>query len=429
MNKLLLTLMSLVTASCLATDIIPGQVSSQAVLIKGATLHTVTDGVKPNTDLLFEAGVIKQIASNITPVANTKVIEASGKHVYPGLIGLSSNLGLVEIGAVRATRDASETGRVTPEVKAHIAYNADSELIPTVRSNGITHVESSPDGGGLMGQSSLMQLDAWNWQDALVKAGTGMHLQWPQSGINKSFWEKRPPEKQKEDQEKERARLKELFAQIKAYDKARQADKQQAIDVRWEAMRPVLRGDMPLFIHVNDYRQIEEAIHFAQSESLKVILVGVSDADKAIDLLQAHKIPVIYTSPWGRPDRSDEALDKAYRMPGLLEQKGIEYALTVGGSWNMRDLPFAAGQSIAYGVSPETALKSITLTPAELLGVDETMGSLTVGKQATLIISQGDLFDHLTHHVETMYIDGRPVDLDNRHKRLYEKYSKKDTIK
>ncbi len=408
-----------------ATDIIPAAKQTNAILIQGGTLHTVTDGTKVDYDLLVENGIISQIAQNIAAPANAKIIDAKGKHVYPGLIGLATNIGMVEVGAVRSTRDNSEVGRATPEVKAHIAYNADSEIIPTVRSNGITHVQIAPGGGGLNGQSSLMQLDGWNWQDALVKANIGMHLRWPSVGINKAFWETRTPEKQKEGNQKAAKQLKDTFEKIKAYAKARDEDKTQLVDLRWEAMRPVLKGEMPLYIHADDYRALEQAIHFADQEKIKIVLVGARDADKAVELIKQHNIPVVYTSAFGRTWRSDEAMDKAFSMPAFLEANGINYSLTIDSSWPVRNLPFAAGQSIAYGVSAEMALQSITLRPAQVLGMADKMGSLTEGKQANVVISAGDLFDHLTHKVEVVLIDGREIDLDNRHKRLYRKYSAK----
>jgi len=420
-----LVLLASFSFSAIATDIIPGAKQVNPILIKGGTLHTVTDGTKHNHDLLLENGLISKIGKNLTAPAGAKIIDATGKQVYPGLIGLVTNVGLVEVGAVRATRDSNETGRATPEVQAHVAYNADSEIIPTIRSNGITHVQITPGGSGLNGQSSLMQLDAWSWENALVKENTAMHLRWPSVGINKSWWESRTPEKQREANNKASKQFSELIASIKSYVKARDEDKTQAIDLRWEAMRSVMSGKTPLFIHANDYRQIEQAIHFADKEKLNIVIVGGRDADKAAGLLKAHDIPVVYTSAWGQTWRSDEAMDRAYAMPATLESLGVDFALAIESNWPVRNLAFAAGQSIAYGVSAERALESITLTPAKILGVADKMGSLSEGKQANIVISGGDLFDHLTHSVEAVYIEGRVVNIDNRHKRLYRKYSAK----
>jgi imidazolonepropionase-like amidohydrolase len=416
-----------------ATDIVPGNKQTNPILIKGGTLHTVTDGIKENHDMLIEKGLISKIGQNLIAPQNSQVIDASGKQVYPGLIGLSTNLGLVEIGAVRSTRDNNEVGRATPEVQAHVAYNADSEIIPTVRSNGITHVQITPAGSGLNGQSSLMQLDAWSWENALVKANTGMHLRWPSVGINKAWWEERPAEKQKEANQKASKQFKKTFEQIKAYAKSRKAkvskgSKAQALDLRWEAMLPVLARDVPVFVHADDYRQIEQAIYFADAEKLKIIIVGGRDADKAAKLLKERKIPVVFNAAWGRTWRSDEAMDRAFSTPAMLESLGIEYSIAIESNWPVRNLAFAAGQSIAYGASSDAALRSVTLHPARVLGMQDSMGSLTEGKQANIVISSGDLFDHLTHNVETMLIEGRMIDLDNRHKRLYKKYSAKPKL-
>jgi imidazolonepropionase-like amidohydrolase len=423
-----ITLLATASQNLFATDIIPAAKQQQTILIKGGTLHTVTDGVKANHDMLLVDGKISQIAPAIAAPEGATIVDAQGKQVYPGLIGMATTLGLVEVGAVRATRDSSEVGRMTPEVKAHIAFNADSEIIPTVRSNGVTHAQIAPGGRGLNGQSSLMQLDGWNWQDALVKQGTGMHLNWPSVGINKAFWESRTPEQQKKAQQKAAKQFEKSFSQIKAYAKARDENANAPVDLRWEAMRAVLKGDMPLYVNANDYRQIEQAVHFAEREALSLVIVGGRDADKAADLLIKHKVPVIYTSAWGRTWRSDEAMDRAFSMPALLESKGVQYALAIASDWPVRNLPFAAGQSIAYGASKEKALHSVTLAPAKILGVDDKMGSLTVGKQANLVISAGDLFDHLTHKVDMVLIDGRQIDIDNRHKRLHRKYSKKPRL-
>ncbi|WP_144393667.1 amidohydrolase family protein [Pleionea sediminis] len=407
----------------LAHDLVPGKNAEHPIVIRHATLHTVSQGTLVNYDLLIKDGKIAEIADTITTDSKVREIDATGQHVYPGLIGLSSTLGLVEISAVRATRDQSEVGSMTPEVKAHIAFNADSELIPTVRSNGITHIEAAPTGGGLIGQSSVMHLDGWHWEDALVESSVGMHLRWPSTGINKSFWETRTPEKQREDNEKAFDSLHDTFEQIQSYVKARKNNKEQAVDVRWEAMRPVFEQKIPLFVHANDYRQIAQAIQFRDKFSLKIIIVGVYDAMKASKLIKDNNVPIVYSHTWGQPGRSDEAIDVAYNTPAFLENNNIPYALAIEGSWNIRDLPFAVGHTISYGVSKETALRSVTLEPAKLLGVDDVMGSLEKGKQANIVISKGDLFDHLTHKVTYMFIEGKEIDLNNRHKKLYEKYS------
>jgi imidazolonepropionase-like amidohydrolase len=410
-------------SSAYAHDMVPGKVPANPVLFQNATLHTATDGIKADHDMVVDNGKIIAIGKGLTVPENADVLDMTGKHIYPGLIALSTTIGLVEIGAVRATNDQRETGGLTPEVEAYVAFNADSEIIPTVRANGITHAEVAPLGNG---QASVMQLDGWNSPDSVVKKNSAMHLNWPRAGINKSFWERRSVEKQKEDNLKRLTDLEKTFELVKVYHQTRSNDPSSSIDVRWEAMRSVISGDMPLFIHANDYRQMEQAIAFAKRHSLKIVLVGGADATLAIDLLKSSKTPLIYTSPWGIPRKSDQAYDVAYQIPAMLEQNGIPFALAIEGYWNVRSLPFAAGQSVAHGASKEQALRSVTIEPARILGIDDIAGSLDVGKQANIVVSEGDLFDHLTHKVTMMMIEGRVVDLNSRHTQLYDKYKQKE---
>ncbi|MEM0912085.1 MAG: amidohydrolase family protein [Pseudomonadota bacterium] len=413
------------TFSAISHDMVPGKSPTPPILLKDATLHTATNGTMENHDLLIVDGKIQAIAGEIPVDEQTDVIDLSGMHVYPGLIGMSTTLGLVEIGAVRATRDQAETGRYTPEVEAHVAFNADSEVIPTVRANGITHVEVAPVGVGLTGQASVMHLDGWNWQDSLVKQNSAMHLYWPNTGINKSFWERRTVEEQRKDNAEQLEDLMRTFELIKAYHQRREHSPDSPIDVRWEAMRPVFKGDVPLFVHADDYRQMEQAVTFAAHHEINIVLVGGADVMMAIDLLRSSQTPLVFTAPWGTPQRSDQAYDVAYAIPALLEQNDIPFALAIAGSWNVRDLPFAAGQIVAHGASKAQALRSVTIAPARILGIDDSTGSIEVGKQANLVVSEGDLFDHLTHKVTMMMIDGRRVDLNSRHTQLYEKYKQK----
>ncbi len=410
-----------------AHDMVPGPNPDGPVLLKGATLHTATNGVKTNHDLLIVDGKIDAIGINLTVPQSTVEIDVSGKHVYPGLIGMATTVGLVEIGAVRATRDQAETGRYTPEVEAYVAFNADSELIPTIRANGITHVEVAPVGTGLTGQASVMHLDGWNWQDSLVKQNSSMHMYWPNTGINKSFWEQRTVEKQREDNANRLTELEQTYDLIKAYNSRRELNQDSPIDVRWEAMRPILRKEVPLYIHANDYRQMEQAIAFAKFYDIDIVLVGGADTPMAIDLLKSTQTPLVFTAPWGRPQRSDQAYNVAYTIPALLEQNGIPFALAIAGNWRVRDLPFAAGQMVAHGASKLQALRSVTIEPARILGIDDRTGSIDIGKQANLVVSEGDIFDHLTHDVTLVFIDGRMVDLNSRHKQLYNKYKQKSS--
>lgn len=408
-----------------AHDLVPAKAQTQPILLKNATVHTVTQGTMQTADVLLVQGKISAVGQVTSIPENTKTIDLSGKHIYPGLIALSSTLGLTEVSAVRATRDMSEVGQVNPDVKAKVAFNADSELIPTVRSNGITHVQIVPQGRLLTGLSSVVHLDGWNWTDSVVKANEGVHLQWPRAGINNAWWEKRSPAKQREQQQKSLDKLDEYFVSARAYYNAYKADNSIAVDSRWHAMMPLFERKVPLYIHADDKRQIEQAVRFAKSNELDMIIVGGKDAWRTTKLLTDNNISVIYESAFGLPSRVDEDIDQAYKTPKMLADANVGFAITIPGDWGSRSLPFAVGQAMNYGLTPAQALAAVTIEPAKLLGLSQSMGSIEVGKNANIVVSEGDLFDYTGHQVSHMFIDGRAVDLDNRHKRLYNKYQQK----
>jgi len=417
----------LILAACtaMAHDYIPGAKQSQPILLKGGTLHTISGGDLENTDLLFDAGVITQIGSDITAPENTQVIDVSGKQVYPGLVALGTTLGLVEIGAVRSTDDISEVGRVTPEVQSQMAYNPDSEIIPTIRSNGVAYAQIVPGGSLILGRSCLLNLDAWTKEDAVVKLETGLHIGWPRASIVTAWWERRSPEEQREAMTRNRSELRQAFDNAQAYRLAREADPKTPVDARWEAMLPALNGELPVFIHAGDYRQIEQAVAFCRERGLRMVLMGGDDAWRLADQLVANDIPVVYFDSHGLPPRQDEPYDQAFSVPRLLHEAGVKFCLALGGATGVRNLASEAAQAVAFGLPEDVALRAITLSPAEILGVDDRIGSLEIGKQATIIVSDGDIMDHLTHRVTHMFIDGRTVDLDDKHKELYRKYRAK----
>src|SRR5690554_5644675 len=246
-----------------AHDLVPGAEQQQPILLQGGTLHTVANGMQANADLLFENGKIVAIGANLSVPENARVINISGKHVYPGLIALDTTLGLVEIEAVRATNDESEVGKITPEVSGHTAYNPDSEVIPTVRFNGITHAQIVPQGNLIAGRSSLLQTDGWTFEDATEALNVGVHVNWPRAGLNTSWWERRSPEEQRKANAEELKLLKQAFVDAKAYADAKQANVLTGTDVRWEAMLGLFDGSSKLFVHAHDKRQLEQAIEFA----------------------------------------------------------------------------------------------------------------------------------------------------------------------
>ncbi|MFQ5606782.1 MAG: amidohydrolase [Candidatus Zixiibacteriota bacterium] len=420
----------LMSAAAFAHDYVPGADQSTPILLKGGDLYTVTDGTLRETDLLFDNGRITHIGRNITPPPGTEVIDVSGMRVYPGLIAPETRIGLTEIGAVRATNDAAETGSITPEVQAHIAYNPDSEVIPTIRSNGITTAIITPAGSLVRGRSSLLNLDGWTKEDASEKLNAGLSVSWPSVSIVTAWWMTQTPEEQKKNQKKNRKRLQTAFEDARAYWTAIRAGTEIERDLRWEAMLPVFDKKMPVFITANDYRQIDQALSFAEEFDLNIVIVGGAESWKIADKLRRQDIPVILRRTHSAPYRDDDDYDLAFRVPLLLKEAGVRfcfsYIYSSPSSWDTRSLPFQAGQAIAFGLDEATALRAVTLSTAEILGVADVLGSLENGKKATIVVSEGDILDQLTNRVVYEFIEGRRVDLNNRHKELFEKYRQKD---
>ena len=412
-------------AAAAAHDVAPARPAAQPILLRGGDLHTVSGGVLARTDLLVVDGRIAAIGEGLTAPTGAKVVDVSGQRVYPGLVALQSTLGLVEIGAVRATVDSAEIGDVTPEAAAHVAWNPDSELLPTVRANGVAVVQATPGGGDgkLAGRSFVVRLDGWTKEDAGLRATWGQQLRWPSARRGGDD----------DDEESERAprpdRLAELeraFDLALAYDRARTAESDSTVDVRWEALRPVVTGSEPLFVVAEEAREIAAALDFAERRALRMVLVGGAEAGEVAERLAARRVPVVLGPTHRLPRRIDAPYDDPYTLAARLVAKGVEIAFSLpGASWDTRNLPFQAGTAIAFGLAPEAALRALTLAPAEIAGVADRLGSLEVGKEATLVVSAGDLLDPLTQKITHLLIRGREVTLDNRHRRLFEKYDQR----
>ncbi|OHB78854.1 MAG: hypothetical protein A2V98_03470 [Planctomycetes bacterium RBG_16_64_12] len=409
---------------------IPGAKQETPIALVGGTIHPVSGAPIEQGTLVFDDGRITAVGRSVPLPPGAKRIDVPGRHVYPGLINAHSSLGLVEIGEVRATRDYSETGNVNPNVKAEVAVNPDSELIPVTRAGGVLLSLTAPSGGLISGTSALVQLDGWTWEEMTLKAPVGMHVQWP--GMSPAAdWKEDEPKEEEEPQEKKEdavALLRKTFADARSYQKARAAGETGAgrhpLDTRWEAMLPVLEGKLPLVVAADEIQQIQAAVAFAEREKVKLILYGGYDAPHCAALLRKHQVPVIVGAVHRLPLRRDDAYDSAYTLPERLRAAGIKFAIASRSTSNARNLPYEAATAAAYGLPPEEALKAITLYPARIFGVDDRVGSLEVGKDATLIVTDGDPLQTPTQ-VEAAFIRGRTVDLDNRHKRLWRKYQEK----
>jgi hypothetical protein len=401
----------------------------KSVLLMNGYAHLGTGEVIENSLIGFKDGKITLVAdatrSKIDPSTYDTVINIQGKHVYPGFISPNSTLGLIEIGAVRATNDLEEVGGIIPNVRSLIAYNTDSKIIPTVRTNGILIAQITPRGNTISGTSSVMHLDGWNWEDAVLKKDDGVHLNWPTLFRKTGWWAEPGGTERNKNYDKQRDEIVRFFADARAYREGSKSEK----NLLFEGLEGVFYGKQTLFIHANHIKQITEAVHFAKNNGIKkMVIVGGRDAWMVTSLLKENNIPVMFMRVHELPDLPEDDVDQPFKTPYQLKQAGILYCLENEGDMeqiHVRNLPFYAGTTIAYGLSKEEALMSITLNAAKILGIDNWVGSLEEGKQATLFISTGDALDIMTNDVIFAWIQGRKVDLNNEQKLLYEIYKKK----
>ncbi|KFZ36078.1 amidohydrolase [Shewanella mangrovi] len=412
-------LLSAASLGVMAHDMIPGPKQQQPILLKNATLHTVSNGVLANTDLLMQAGKIAAVGKGLT-AEGAEVIDLTGKHVYPGLVALDTTLGLVEISAVRATNDIEDVGTDNPQLQASTAFNPDSELIPTVRANGIAYAQVVPRGDGLAGQSALVNLDSWTIEDAQHQAAVQIHLNWPSMprwGLDTD--EKKA--KAKAAYEQKLIDIDQHFESAYRYALAAKAKQIKTPDERWQAMLPLFNGTGKLFVHADKQQAIEDAAAICKKYGFSLVIVGGYDAWRSADILNEMQASVVYTHMLDLPQRADEPIGQAFKIPAMLKAAGIPFAIGFSDDWDSRNLPLAAAQTVAWGLTQDEALRAITLDAAKIVGADG-IGALTLGYDASIVISSGDILDPAFGKIDTLYVDGRKVDLNNRHRQLYHKY-------
>jgi imidazolonepropionase-like amidohydrolase len=412
----------------------PAKPQTNNILIMGGRIHLGNGKVLQNGSISIINGKMESVTdldnnkfkdTSVSLKGPTDIVDASGKDIYPGFIALNTILGLSEIEAARATNDYYEVGSLNPDVRAIIAYNTDSKVPATVRSNGVLLAQIVPEGGTISGQSSVVELDAWNWEDAAYKMDEGIHLHWPSMHINKS------PNAEKEDLQKEHMEkalhnINDLFNNAKAYNKVKNPEEK---NLKLESMKGLFDGTKKLYVHCNYVKEIVAAVNFSKEFDIKMILVGGDDAWRVTDLLKANDIPVVLGRTHSLPPREDEDVDLPYKLAYLLQQAGVNYCISVDGFWQVRNLSFNAGTPVAYGLTKEQALSAITLNAAKILGIDKTIGTIEVGKDATLFISDGDALDMKSNNVIHAYIRGKEINLDNIQKQLYKKYMDKYGLK
>jgi len=420
----LVCIVSMVTPIALfAGEEIPGRAQTKPIALINGIVHTVSAGTLQRATVVFEGGRITAVGANAAVPPGARVVDCTGKHIYPGFITAATSLGLTELDAVRATRDYAETGDVNPNARAETAYNPDSELIPTVRSNGVLLANVVPEGGLIAGMSSLMRLDGWTREDIAIQPRSAMVLNWPSMHIVTAWWMKKSAEEQKKAIDDNIRSIKDLFREARAYSNAqRNLVDTNRRDIRYESMRAVFEQDLPVLVFASTRLQMEAALELKRAFNLRMIIAGATEAPLMLDELQREKVGILLQRVHSLPAHDEDGYDDPYTLPSKLAAANIPFALTDGGSWQQRNLAFNAGTAVAYGLAEADAEKAITLWPAQIFGIDGRYGSLDAGKSATLFVSTGNALDGMTQNVTLAFIDGKEVDLDNRHTRLSKKY-------
>ena len=438
-----LSVLLLVAGFTKAQEVIyPAKENKGLIYITNGTVHVGNGTVLENATVEINGGKITNVGTNITPSASgATVVNAKGKHVYPGLILPSSDLGLKEIGSgVRASNDFSELGDYNSNIRSITAYNTDSRVIPVLRSNGILLANVVPSGGSVNGSSTVVQLDAWNWEDAAYNMDGAMHVTMPsfinrfgrrgggippallaQLGISAGPAD---PAKAALDKVEE---IKSFFRQAKAY---LQESTHSAVNLKFESLKNLFNKKQKLFVHADQVKQMLIAIDFAKEFGFDVVIVGGSESFQIADLLKANNIAVILGEQHSLPATEDDDVDQPYKTPAMLQKAGVLFALNDESSnTRYRNLSYNAGTAATYGLTKEQALQAITQNAAKILGIDAKTGSLETGKDANIIISDGDILDMKSSNVTDAFIQGRKVSLDNKQRQLYERYMYKYGLK
>lgn len=422
-------------AAAFASDQVPAPPQREPFVVTGATLHTVSGPTIADGRLFVSGGRIVAVAAPgeaLPPeAANARRLDYAGRHVYPGFIAANSALGLTEVQAVRATVDTTETGTLNPNARALVAINADSELLPVTRSNGVLAalvVPGTSDFGGIAGTSALVQLEGWNWDEMAVLREAALHVAAPQLRNNPALNPDLPAPLQAELVKAGAARARQIedaFDAAAAWAKARAADAGTPDDPRWQAMAPVFSGQRPVFVHADDLAQIRWALALAGKHGFKLVIVGGADAWRIAGVLRERRVPVVIAGNYRLPLRRDDDYDGPYRLAAQLAAAGVEFCIARSGgdfaAANERNLPYEAATAAAFGLAREEALKAITLYPARILGVEDRLGSLQPGRLASFIVTDGDPLQVATRTLHA-FVQGREIDLRNRQIELAEKY-------
>ena len=418
----------------------PAPTQDKSVLIFGGITHVGDGQIINNSVIGFTDGKIDLIASseenwsdkllNMFSDSNNKkydtIIDASNQHIYPGIIALNSNLGLVEVDAVRASVDDDEAGTYLPEVRSIIAYNAESKAVESMRPNGVLVAQIAPNGGVISGSSSVVQLDAWNWEDAVIKYDQGLHVNWPSPYTFGRWWlgEERGL-KANNNYNKQVNDLKEFFDNSKA-----NMNLDKSMNLKSRSMKAIFEGESTVYLYADDEKEIVDGVLFFKKFGInKIVIVGASEAKNQLDFIKENDIPVVVKQPYRFPQSVDSDPRETFMLAKKMIDKGILVSIDPSGApqsrVSIRNLPFYAGSFSSYGIDKEAALSMITLNPAKMLGIDSEFGTIEIGKSATLFISKGDALDIISNNVTHAFISGRNISLETHQTRLWRRYSNK----
>lgn len=405
----------------------PAPKQQKSVLIINAKAHIGNGTVLDNSAIGFKNGKIDLVSNdkNIAVSNYETVIDAKGKEVYPGFIAPNSTLGLVEIDAVKSSDDESEIGTYNPHVRSLIAYTADSKVIETVRPNGILMAQITPRGGIISGTSSIVQLDAWHWSDAVIKENDGIHMEFPSSFKRSGSWFEPGTIEANKEYTNQIQEINTFFTNAKAYNTTPAKER----NLIFEATKGLFNGEQTLFIHAGEEKQMIDAIQLAKNNGIeKIVIVGGYEAHKIGNYLKNNHIGVLLKRVHEMPENDDDDIDLPFKLAKLLTDQGVLVGLENSGSherMGTRNLPFLAGTCVAYGLGKELALQLITSNTAKILGIDTFCGTLEVGKDATLFISEGDALDMRTNKLTTAFIQGRSISLETHQTKLNDRYKTK----
>jgi imidazolonepropionase-like amidohydrolase len=405
----------------------PAPKQTKSILIIGGTAHLGNGKVQENSLISIVDGKIASVTdATVTKIAKHDItIQADGKHIYPGFIAPNSTLGLVEIDAVRASDDESEIGEFNPHIRSLIAYNAESKLTESARPNGVLMAQITPRGGRISGTSSVVQLDAWNWEDAVIKENDGIHMRWPNSYARLGWWAEPGGIESNKKYDEQTKSVQLFFDNAFNYLKSDKKTK----DIPYDAMNGLQNGDKTLYVNANGEKEITDIILFKKKNNIKkLVIIGGYNAHKIADLLKENNVSVLLRRIHDVPNSEDEDVNLPYKIAKILTEKGIVVGLENSGDMERmqtRNMPFYAGTCAAWGMNKEDALKLITSNTAKILGIDAKYGTLEAGKSATLFISEGDALDMKTNKLSHAFIDGRQISLESHQTELYERYKGK----